>query len=124
VKRFVVLLFCIAACEKADNQAGPDAGCAPGAQLKQDAAAMVDVPATAPCSTYQDMIDAGQIRATGPLYRILVQQVPFYPLTSEGDTVLDSTHTLVWGPQLAGDRLGVVGRVDNSENCMWLDASD
>lgn len=98
----------------------------PPAEPCPDTAAMpVVVPSEAPCSVYERLDVERKILPVAPHIRILVARVPFDPLWGEGDPIFDGAMILVWGPKMAGDRLGAVGRIDPSDptRCAWEDAA-
>lgn len=88
-------------------------------------AAPVNIPPEAPCDTYEQLLDQQQIVMVRPGYEVLIARMPFVPLIGAGDSVLGNTRTLVYAPQLAGDRLGAIGRTDPNDplHCAWEDAA-
>ena len=122
MNKAILIAILLAGCERAGVASMPDA--APASATDDAATAPADVPAEASCDTYQQMIDAQQIVPARSGYRILVARVPFDPLWSEGDVVLNGNSVLVWGPEIAGDRIGAVGRIDQTDptRCAWADA--
>src|SRR5690348_11413582 len=104
---FITALALAAGCTASPPPTTPDAGPA------------FVVPGAADCLTYEQFIADGKIVPVADHYRIIVLP-PFVPLDGVSSPAAEGAYVLVWTPELAGGRLGAVGRTNvNSNTCIW-----
>lgn len=80
----------------------------------------VSVPRDAPCAVYQGLEHDGTIVPAERGVRIIVTS-PFSAVVGASDPA-PGGGVLVWYAERVGGELGAVGRVDNSDACVWKNA--